>query len=102
MTLEMYFCAELVQVIVSWSDSELEVQRLLVAFALTICLFTAAELPELAWPLSFHLLPPQSLHPHECMRVAARVSGSVWPVTDATLVSMTSIRLRKCIAQIQL
>jgi len=27
--------------------------------------------------------PPQSLHPHECMRVAARVGWSVWSVTDA-------------------
>jgi len=40
-----------------------------------------------------------SAHP---WRVAARVGGSVWPVTDANLVSMTSIRLCKCTAQIQL
>jgi len=60
-----------------------------------ICLFTAAELP---CRLSFHPLPSPLSTP-AWVHVAARVCGSVWPVTDTTLVSMTSIRLRKCTGQ---
>jgi len=85
MRLEMtYFRAELVQLIISWSDSEIEVQRLIVAFALLlctgnhpqwlkrhmICLFTAAELP--CRLLSFHPLPSPLTTP-AWVHVAARV-----------------------------